>query len=71
MHVAASHLARSTVSLSTLKAISNLNEANGCFVSDCMLEQCGDSPFRHGVGMKDFDLLKVLGTGGMKHFKPV
>ena len=29
-----------------------------------MLDQCGEVPFLHGVGMKDFDLLKVLGTGG-------
>ena len=32
-------------------------------VSECGLDQCRDVLKSHGVSMKDFDLLKVLGTG--------
>jgi len=45
------------------KNASNNNSGNKSGKSGCMLDQCGDIPFLHGVSMKDFDLLKVLGTG--------
>ena len=35
-------------------------------ISDCGVAQCAQDSAskRHGVSMKDFDLLKVLGTAG-------
>jgi len=45
------------------KNASNNNSKNSKSKTDCKLERGEDVPFLHGVGMKDFDLLKVLGTG--------
>merc|ERR1719369_1999018 len=45
------------------KNASNNNYKNAKTKTDCKLEAVEDVAYLHGVGMKDFDLLKVLGTG--------
>lgn len=45
------------------KNASNNNSANSSDSAECGLDQCRDVLKSHGVSMKDFDLLKVLGTG--------
>ena len=42
---------------------------NFCYIiSECGVSECRSGlAKKHGVSMKDFDLLKVLGTGGKKN----